>query len=44
MEKDQNTNSGTQNNDTEDIKAEETINEAQPDVSDNNEKIKEDYA
>ena len=41
MEKDQNTNSGTQNNDTEDIKAEETINEAQPDVSDNNEKIKE---
>jgi molecular chaperone GrpE len=41
MEKDQNTNSGTQNNDTEDIKAEETINEAHPDVSDNNEKIKE---
>ena len=41
MKKDQNTNSGTQNNDAEEIKAEETINEAHPDVSDNNEKIKE---
>jgi len=41
MEKDQNTNSETQNNDAEDVKAEEIVNEAQPDVSGNNEKIKE---
>ena len=41
MEKDQNTNSETQDKDAEDIKAEELNNEAQPDVSDNNEQIKE---
>ena len=41
MEKDQNTNSETQNNEAEEIKAEELNNEDQPDVSETNELPKE---
>jgi molecular chaperone GrpE len=41
MEKDQNTNSKTQNNESEEIKEEELNNDAQSDASENNEKIKE---
>ena len=41
MEKDQNTNSETQNNEVEEIKAEELNNQAQPDASENNELPKE---
>ena len=41
MEKDQNTNSETQNNEAEDIKAEELNNDIQPEASENNETLKE---
>jgi molecular chaperone GrpE len=41
MEKDQNTNSEIQNNETEEIKTEELNNDAHADASENNEKIKE---
>ncbi len=41
MEKDQNTNSETPNNEAEEIKAEKLDNEAQPDVTENNEQTKE---
>jgi molecular chaperone GrpE len=41
MEKDQNTKSETQNIEAEEIKVGELNNDAQPDASENNEKIKE---
>ena len=41
MEKDQNTNSENQNNETEEIKAEKLNDEAQPDASENNEQTKD---
>jgi len=41
MEKDQNTNSETLNNEAEEIKAEELNNEAQPDALDSNQPLKE---
>mgnify|MGYP000751793720 CR=1 FL=1 len=41
MEKDQSTNSDTQNNKTDEFKAEELNNDTQPDTSENNEKSKE---
>jgi molecular chaperone GrpE len=41
MEKDQNTNAETLNNEAEEIKAEKLDNEAQPDASENNEQTKE---
>jgi len=41
MEKDQNTNSETQNNEAEEIKAEKLNDEAQPDASENNEQTKD---
>ena len=41
MEKDQNTDSESQNNETEEIKAKELNKDAEPDASDNNKDIKE---
>ncbi|MDC0653780.1 nucleotide exchange factor GrpE [Candidatus Pelagibacter sp.] len=41
MEKDQNANSETQNNETEEFKTEDLINNSQPDTSENNELSKE---